>query len=119
VLTFVIVVGAAAYAWQRYARVAVPVTAPTGSVLTRAARQDLYQDKVNDGLLVTPGTYGTRALVFMDGAVVDGAVMGLARGAVAAGDTARRPQTGFVRHYAAMMLLGLVALIVVVLAVQS
>ena len=119
VLTLLIVVGAAVYAWRRYAQVAVPVAAPAGSVLTRAARQDLHQDKVNDGLLVTPGTYGTRALVFMDGALIDGAVMGLARGAVAAGDAARRPQTGFVRQYAATMLLGLVALIVVVLAVQS
>jgi NADH-quinone oxidoreductase subunit L len=119
VLTLLLVVAGTALAWQRYARVAVPVVAPVGSLLTRAARADLYQDKVNDGLLVTPGTYGTRALVFMDGAVVDGAVMGLARGTVAAGDAARRPQTGFVRHYAATMLLGLVVLVVVVLAVQS
>ena len=51
--------------------------------------------------------------------LVDGAVSGLAKGTVASGDLARRPQTGYVRSYASTMLLGLVALVVVVLALQS
>jgi NADH-quinone oxidoreductase subunit L len=107
-------------AWVRFGApsTVVPRTAPVGSPLTVAARNDLYQDHVNNGLLVIPGTYATRALVFTDGAVVDGAVRGVARGAVAVGDQARRPQTGFVRQYAATMALGVVVLIVIVLAVQ-
>lgn len=119
VVTLVLVIAAAVLAWQRYARQPVPTTAPAASWLVQAAREDLKQDAVNDGLLVIPGTYATRALVFMDGAVVDGAVTGIARGTVAVGDAARRPQTGFVRQYASTMLLGLVALVVIVLAVQS
>jgi len=119
VTTLVLVFAASGVAWQRYARAAVPTTPPPGNPLTVAARQDLYQDKVNDGLLVIPGTYTARALVFMDGTVVDGTVMGVAHGTVALGDTVRRPQTGYVRHYAAAVLLGLVTLVVIVLAVQS
>src|SRR5690606_26047393 len=64
-------------AWRQYAASTVPVVAPRGSVLTRAARKDLYQDEVNDGLLVQPGQYLTRSLVYTDSQVVDGAVGGL------------------------------------------
>jgi len=88
-------------------------------VLTRAARKDLYQDAANDAVLVVPGRVLTGSLVYGDRAVVDGAVAGLGRATVAAGDLARRPQTGYVRSYAATMLLGLVALLVVVLALSS
>ena len=118
--TFVLMALGVWQAWIRFGApsTVVPRTAPAGSPLTVAARQDLYQDHVNNGLLVIPGTYATRALVFTDGAVVDGAVRGVARGAVAVGDQARRPQTGFVRQYAATMALGVVVLIVIVLAVQ-
>jgi len=117
----ILVLIAVGLAWQRYAASAtvVPRTAPKASALTEAARDDLYQDKVNNGLLVIPGTYATRALVYADSAVVDGTVRAVARGTVAVGDLARRPQTGFVRQYAAMMAIGLVALVIIVLAVQS
>ncbi|MCL2090277.1 MAG: NADH-quinone oxidoreductase subunit L [Micrococcales bacterium] len=123
VITVVTLALVAVGVWQAWIRfgapsTVVPRTAPVGSPLTVAARNDLYQDHVNNGLLVIPGTYATRALVFTDGAVVDGAVQGVARGAVAVGDQARRPQTGFVRQYAATMALGVVVLIVIVLAVQ-
>ncbi|MDR3068409.1 MAG: NADH-quinone oxidoreductase subunit L, partial [Cellulomonas sp.] len=119
-VTFALMVVGVWQAWIRFGApsTVVPRTAPAGSPLTVAARNDLYQDQVNSGLLVIPGTYATRALVFTDGAVVDGAVRGVARGVVALGDQARRPQTGFVRQYAATMALGVVVLIVIVLAVQ-
>jgi NADH-quinone oxidoreductase subunit L len=50
-----VVILGAGYAWMRYWRDQVPKTAPAGSLLTRAARQDLYQDQVNEGLLMRPG----------------------------------------------------------------
>jgi len=50
-----------------------------GSLLTRAARRDLYQDDVNEGLLMRPGLYLTRFLVFFDTKGVDGAVGGWPR----------------------------------------
>ncbi|MCL2424605.1 MAG: NADH-quinone oxidoreductase subunit L, partial [Micrococcales bacterium] len=118
--TFVLMAVGVWQAWIRFGApsTVVPRTAPAGSPLTVAARKDLYQDEVNNGLLVIPGTYATRALVYTDGVVVDGAVSGVARAAVALGDQARRPQTGFVRQYAATMAIGVVVLIIIVLAAQ-
>lgn len=103
-------------AWRQYASLPVPVAAPAGSALTRAARVDLYQDAVNDAVLVEPGRHLTRSLVYGDRTAVDGAFTGLGRLTVRIGELVRRVQTGFARQYAATMLLGLVVLAVVVLA---
>ena len=103
-------------AWRQYASLPVPVAVPTGSVLTRAARVDLYQDAVNDAVLVEPGQHLTRSLVYGDRTAVDGAFTGLGRLTVGIGELVRKVQTGFARQYAATMLLGLVVLAVVVLA---
>ena len=72
-VTLVLVAAGAALAWVRYVRDEVPRTAPAGSLITQAARKDLYQDAVNEGLLMRPGIHLTRALVFADSAGVDGA----------------------------------------------
>jgi len=106
-------------AWRRYAVSTVPVTPPVGTVLTRAARVDLYQDAVNDALLVEPGQYLTRSLVYGDKAVVDGAVTGLGRTTVGLGDLVRRVQNGYARSYAAVMVVGVVVLAFVVLAARG
>jgi NADH-quinone oxidoreductase subunit L len=119
VTTLVLVVLGALLAWRQYGASPVAVTPPRGSVLTRAARRDLYQDNVNDGLLVLPGQVLTRSLVFGDRAVVDGVFTGLARGTVGTGSLLRRVENGYVRSYAATMLAGVVALVAVVLAFQS
>lgn len=114
--TIVLMAAGVFLAWRQYGAAPVPVEAPRGSVLTRAARQDLYQDAVNEGVFMRPGQYLTRALVYGDSAVVDGAVMGLARGTSGMGGWLRRLQTGYIRSYAAIMLVGVVAALVVVLA---
>jgi NADH-quinone oxidoreductase subunit L len=103
-------------AWRQYASLPVPEAVPTGSVLTRAARVDLYQDAVNDAVLVEPGRHLTRSLVYGDRTAVDGAFTGLGRLTIGIGELVRKVQTGFARQYAATMLLGLVVLAVVVLA---
>jgi NADH-quinone oxidoreductase subunit L len=103
-------------AWRQYWSLPVPETAPAGSALTRAARVDLYQDAVNDAVLVEPGRHLTRSLVYGDRTAVDGAFTGLGRLTIGIGELVRRVQTGFARQYAATMLLGLVVLAVVVLA---
>lgn len=103
-------------AWRQYASLPVPEAVPAGSVLTRAARVDLYQDVVNDAVLVEPGRHLTRSLVYGDRTAVDGAFTGLGRLTIGIGELVRRVQTGFARQYAATMLLGLVVLAVVVLA---
>ena len=63
-----------------------------------------------------PSQYLTRSLVYADSAVVDGAVMGLARGTSGTGRVLARLQNGYVRTYAATMLAGVVLALVVVLA---
>ncbi len=118
-LTLAVVAVGLVIAWRRYVSSTVPVIPPVGTALTRAARVDLYQDAVNDAVLVEPGQHLTRSLVFADRALVDGAVVGVAHTSVGFGELFRRLQTGYVRTYAATTLAGLVVLLVVVLAVQS
>jgi NADH-quinone oxidoreductase subunit L len=118
-LTEVLVLAGGLLAWSMYVRQPVPEIAPAGSFLTRAARRDLYQDAVNESLLMRPGQYLTRFLVFFDNRIVDGAVNGLA--AILGGTSGRfrRLQTGFVRSYALSMLGGAVLLVGAMLLVRN
>lgn len=117
-VTLLLVVGGVSLAWLRYWREPVPVVAPVGSLATRAARRDLYQDDVNEGVFMRPGIHLTRSLVFFDGKGVDGAAGGLA--ALIGGTSARvrRVQNGFVRSYALTMLAGVVVILGAVWVVQ-
>ncbi|GAA1892281.1 NADH-quinone oxidoreductase subunit L [Lapillicoccus jejuensis] len=111
VLTLVLVAAGAGLAWMRYWRDSVPTTAPRGSLATRAARVDLYQDAVNEGILMRPGLHLTRSLVFTDNRGIDGAAGGLA--ALIGGTSARlrKVQNGYVRSYALTMLAGVVVVL--------
>jgi NADH-quinone oxidoreductase subunit L len=118
-LTLLLVLAGAALAWRRYAMSSVPVRAPRGSVLTRAARRDLYQDDVNEAVLMRPGQYLTRSLVYADKEVVDGGWLGLAGAVGRVGDRLRGWQNGYVRSYGATMLGGVVVIAAVVLALTT
>ena len=109
--TLLLVAGGIAYAWMLYWRDRVPETAPAGSLLTRAARVDLYQDQVNEALLMRPGIHLTRSMVFADGKGVDGAAGGLAALVGGTSSRLRRIQNGFARSYALTMLAGVVAIL--------
>ena len=99
-------------AYLQYARKPVPTTAPVAvSALTVAARRNLYFDDLNEGVLMRPGQYLARALVFADNRGIDGAVHGLAAGIGGGSGRLRRWQNGFVRSYALSMFGG--ALLVV------
>ncbi|MFW5472511.1 NADH-quinone oxidoreductase subunit L [Knoellia sp. CPCC 206450] len=110
-LTLLLVAGGAAYAWMLYWRDDVAEVAPRGSLVTRAARADLYQDAINEGLFMRPGTHLTRALVFTDGKGVDGVAGSLAAAIGGASSRLRRVQTGYARSYALTMLTGVVAVL--------
>jgi NADH-quinone oxidoreductase subunit L len=117
-LTLLVVATGLGLAWLRYSRDEVPVVAPVGSLLTRAARRDLYQDDVNEAVLMRPGVHLTRSLVFFENKGVDGVVGTLA--ALIGGSSARlrRVQNGFVRSYALTMLAGVVVILGAVWVVQ-
>jgi NADH-quinone oxidoreductase subunit L len=98
----------------------VPIVRPQRvSPITRAARNALYADQVNESLFMRPGQWLTRALVFFDNRGVDGAVNGVA--ATLGGSSSRlgRTQTGFVRSYALGMLGGAVIIVGALLAVTT
>ena len=117
-LTLLVVAAGLGLAWMLYWREDVPVVAPVGSPLTRAARQDLYQDGVNEAVLMRPGLHLTRSLVFFDNKVVDGAVGSLAAFIGGSSSRLRRVQNGFVRSYALTMLAGVVLMLGAVWVVQ-
>jgi len=97
----------------------VPASQPMGvSVVTTAARRNLYADAFNETVLMRPGQWLTRGLVFFDNRGVDGAVNGLAAALGGSSGRARRLQTGFVRSYALTMLAGSVAVLATLLAVR-
>jgi NADH-quinone oxidoreductase subunit L len=106
-LTLVLVVVGALLAFRQYAVARVPVTPPAASAVVRAARVDLYQDTVNESLVMRPGQYLTRSLVYADRRAVDAGWLGLAGGIARLGERLRRFQNGYVRSYAAMTLGGL------------
>lgn len=110
-LTMLLVAAGAAYAWMLYWRDEVPQVAPRGSLATQAARADLYQDAINEGLFMRPGIHLTRALVFTDGKGVDGLVGSLAATIGGLSSRLRRVQTGYARSYALTMLTGVVAVL--------
>ena len=116
--TLVLVVLGIALAWRMYWATTVPEVAPHGSLLTQAARRDLLQDDVNEALLMRPGQYLTRSLVYVDNRGVDGAVRGLAAFVGGLAGRTRRLQTGFVRSYSAAMVAGVVLFLSGVLAVR-
>jgi NADH-quinone oxidoreductase subunit L len=115
----VISVLGAAVAWLVVARRPVPVVRPRRvSPVVRAARADLYANAINEALIAAPGTWLTRALVFVDNAGVDGVVNGTAALLGGSSSRLRRFQTGFVRSYALSMLGGSILVIAALLVVR-
>jgi NADH-quinone oxidoreductase subunit L len=94
---------------ERPERVSLPV---------RAARRDLYANAINEALIARPGTWLSRALVYVDNRGVDGLVNGTAALLGGSSGRLRRLQTGFVRSYALSMLGGSVLVIAALLAVR-
>jgi NADH-quinone oxidoreductase subunit L len=100
-------------------RAEIPSVAPVEvSVLTTAARADLYGDAFNEEVFMRPGAELTDALVEVDNAGLDGPVNALAALVSRASNRLRGLQTGFARNYALSMLAGATLLIAAILAAQ-
>jgi NADH-quinone oxidoreductase subunit L len=101
-----------AIAFVKYSRQEVASVAPENvSVFTKIARQDLMQDRFNEATFMRPGQALTATLVATDEVVIDGTVRGVGQIAMGSGSALRGLQNGFVRSYAALILVGAVALV--------
>jgi NADH-quinone oxidoreductase subunit L len=105
-------------AYLMYGRREVSVTAPAGSLVTVAARKELYGNAINESLLMRPGQWLTRLSVYFDNRGVDGIVNTVAATFGGSSGRLRRVQTGFVRSYALSMLVGAVLLVGALLLVR-
>ncbi|MFF1418333.1 NADH-quinone oxidoreductase subunit L [Streptomyces sp. NPDC058280] len=117
--TMVVLVIGVAIAWVMYGRKPVPVTAPRGSLLTRAARRDLLQDDFNHVVLVRGGEHLTRSLVYVDHTLVDGVVNGTAASFGGLSGRLRKLQNGYARTYAVSMFGGTAVLIAATLLMRA
>ncbi|MFF3452813.1 NADH-quinone oxidoreductase subunit L [Streptomyces sp. NPDC002730] len=117
--TMVCLVIGVAIAWAMYGRRPVPVLAPRGSLLTRAARRDLYQDDFNHVVLVRGGEHLTRSLVYVDHTLVDGVVNGTAASFGGLSGRLRKLQNGYARSYAISMFGGTAIVIAATLLMRA
>ena len=87
------------------------------SDLTRIARRDLLQDDANEFLFMRPGQKLTNLLLGVDRSVIDGAVRGVAGSAIGSARVLRRLQSGYVRNYALLILIGALVILLAIWAV--
>ncbi len=108
-----------ALAYRQYATRPVPTRAPVAvTPFTSAARRNLYFDALNESVLMRPGQYLMRFLVFVDSRGIDGAVNGLAAAVGGGSGRLRRVQNGFVRSYALSMFGGAALVVAALLVVR-
>ena len=118
VITLSVVAVGIVIAYRMYATRPVPVEAPAGSVLTVAARKDLYGDAFNETVFMRPGAGMTRGLVELDDWGIDGSVSALASAVGRLSGALRMAQTGFARSYALSMFAGAALVVAAFLAVR-
>jgi NADH-quinone oxidoreductase subunit L len=111
-LALTIVLIGISIAVMMYVRRPVADVAPENvSILTRIVRQDLLQDAANETIFMRPGQALTKTLTTVDEKVIDGAVRGVGAIAIGSGSELRKSQTGYVRSYSALILVGATAIV--------
>jgi NADH-quinone oxidoreductase subunit L len=89
------------------------------SILTKAARRDLFQDDFNEATLMRPGQSLVKNLLNIDYLLIDGLVRAVGGVSISTGNKLRTLQNGYVRSYALMMVIGALALIATIWAVTA
>ena len=104
----------------------LPIEIPSGVTITVdpdwitvAARHDLFANTFNETVVMRPGQYLTRFLVWLDNVGVDDVVRGSAAAVGGLSGRLRRTQTGFVRSYAMSMFGGAVLVVGALLLVRA
>ena len=119
IVALALVIIGAGFAIFKYHSESNPSTPENVSIFTRIARKDLMQDAFNEAVFMRPGQALTKNLVSVDENLIDGAVNGVGGAAVGSGQLLRKLQSGFVRSYAAMMLVGIALLLLVIWVVTQ
>ena len=115
----VVAVGVA-LAWFLVGKREVPREAPQDvSWVTKAGRNEVYGNQINDALVVNPSKHLTTALLATDQHVVDGVFTGGPVGVGIFAGFARRMQNGYVRSYALSILGGALIVALALLAVNA
>lgn len=109
-----------AIAIVKYQKSDLAAVAPDNvSIFTRIARRDLLQDDFNEAVFMRPGQKLTSVLVKTDDIAIDGAVRSVGRFALGSGKVLRITQTGFARSYAALIIIGAIALMAAIWVVTA
>ena len=93
------------------ARTSEPLTGPVAEL----AERRFFVDEAYEAVFVTAGSGLSRALVWFDTRVIDGLVNGAGTGSVLLARSARGAQSGLVRRYVGVMVLGVIALLAVLI----
>jgi len=99
-----------------YLKEAARIAPKDVSILTKAARKDLYGDAVNEAVFMRGGQQVVNATTAIDNSVVEGSVNFLGRITLGLSSLVRATQTGYTRNYALAMLIG-VALLLLLAAI--
>ncbi len=118
-ISLTVVILGAIVAYVMYSRRPIPIEEPRGSWLTRAAREELYGNQINQALVVTPTLVAAKVVTAVDTKGVDGLVNGTAAFVGALSGRLRRYQTGFVRTYALSMVGGAVLVVLALVLVRA
>jgi NADH-quinone oxidoreductase subunit L len=117
-VTLAVVLIGVGIAIPTYLRKPIPIVAPRGSWITRAARAELYGNQVNDALVVKPSYALARGANWFDERAVDGFVLGVAGFVGGLATRMRRTQRGYVRGYALSMVGGAVIVLIALALVR-
>jgi len=119
VIAVCVVAAGVAVAWLLFGRREVPREAPRDvSFVTRAGREEVYGNQINDALVVNPGRHVVAGSMTFDRGVVDGVITGGPVGVGGLAGFARRAQNGYVRSYALSLLVGVLLVVLALLAVN-
>ncbi len=118
-MTLLVVIIGVLIAVVKYRGDQLAVTPAKVSLLTKAARRDLFQDDLNEVVFMRPGQSLVSNLLNLDYLIIDGSVRVVGRVSITAGSKLRTLQNGYVRSYALMTVIGALALLTVIWAVTA
>ena len=119
VMTLLVVIIGVSIAVIKYRGDQLAIAPAKVSLLTKAARRDLFQDDLNEVVLMRPGQSLVSNLLSLDYRIIDGLVRAVGSVSITAGSKLRTLQNGYVRSYALMTVIGALALLIVIWAVTA